>query len=393
MSGYEDTESERRHKAPYTKGNPIPTIKRYKEEKEERQEEARKYDNQADDEQNDEREQQDAGAQDTDHANSGKAEDEAQPAIDTSQVDAAATDPRERRKDLKKRKDERAEREVTDPVTHLPVKIHDLTSDALKEVPENDEPFGSTTETATGLTNKKKSGKQLQAERQDLQSSHDSMRVLFPPPNFETVKRELTSINNRGLTVGLVGTAAILALAAGLEKLFVFERFANAWLTGTIIWLIGTAISVGAISALIFGIRDWTTKRVDSLWDHEVWDANAQNYQVKPDAHETETVAWLNALLGSVWPLVNPDLFTSLADTLEDVMQASLPKMVEMVSVNDIGQGAESIRILGVKWLPTGAAARPVTEDGDLKDSTSANGNDRKVQGEGEVDQPQENSR
>lgn len=54
-------------------------------------------------------------------------------------------------------------------------------------------------------------------------------------------------------------------------------------------------------------------------------------------------------------------------------MQASLPKFVRMVSVDDIGQGSESIQILGIKWLPTGAAARTVTEDGDLKSSGDSN--------------------
>ena len=101
----------------------------------------------------------------------------------------------------------------------------------------------------------------------------------------------------------------------------------------------------------------------------------------KPRARETETVAWLNALLGSVWPLINPDLFISLADTLEDVMQASLPNVVKMVSVNDVGQGSEAVRILGIKWLPTGAAAQTVTEDGKLQ--APSQNNDRKVPGEG----------
>ena len=33
-------------------------------------------------------------------------------------------------------------------------------------------------------------------------------------------------------------------------------------------------------------------------------------------------------------------------------MQASLPKFVRMVNVEDFGQGSEAIRILGIKWLP-----------------------------------------
>jgi hypothetical protein len=66
-------------------------------------------------------------------------------------------------------------------------------------------------------------------------------------------------------------------------------------------------------------------------------------------------------------------------------MQASLPKMVRMVSVDDIGQGSEALRLLGVRWLPTGAAARSVSEDGKLKQRDEQK-NDRSVSGEGEVD-------
>ena len=64
-------------------------------------------------------------------------------------------------------------------------------------------------------------------------------------------------------------------------------------------------------------------------------------------------------------------------------MQASLPSMVRMVAVQDIGQGSEALRILGVRWLPTGAAARSVDADGKLKSSREEKG-DRKVQDNGE---------
>lgn len=65
-------------------------------------------------------------------------------------------------------------------------------------------------------------------------------------------------------------------------------------------------------------------------------------------------------------------------------MQASLPKMVRMVSVDDIGQGSEAMRILGVRWLPTGAAAMSVSDGGKLKSSDGSK-SDRSVPGEGEV--------
>jgi Ca2+-dependent lipid-binding protein len=33
-----------------------------------------------------------------------------------------------------------------------------------------------------------------------------------------------------------------------------------------------------------------------------------------------ESVEWMNALLSVVWGIVNPDMFQTVADTLEDVM-------------------------------------------------------------------------
>lgn len=67
------------------------------------------------------------------------------------------------------------------------------------------------------------------------------------------------------------------------------------------------------------------------------------------------------------------------------VMQASLPKFVRMVAVEDLGQGSEAIRILGVRWLPTGAAAMSVKVNGEIK-SDSQGKNDRTVPGQGELE-------
>ena len=58
-----------------------------------------------------------------------------------------------------------------------------------------------------------------------------------------------------------------------------------------------------------------------------------------------------------------------------------------MVAVEDIGQGSEALRVLGVRWLPTGAAARSVNKDGNLK-SAEEEKNDRTVQDQGEGETP-----
>ena len=60
----------------------------------------------------------------------------------------------------------------------------------------------------------------------------------------------------------------------------------------------------------------------------------------------------MNTLLGIVWGLINPDMFASVADTLEDVMGASVPGVIENVRVAEINQGNNPIRILSLRALP-----------------------------------------
>lgn len=430
MSGQDDAEESRqRYQAPYTPRNTIPTIKKYREEKEARKQEASGVDDGEDgsrrerakdyardywhgDEDGDNgtenaQPQRDQDALQDHGGDGGRREgedqldeddedpEEEELAVDTSEADPMAHDPKQRRKGMKKRKDERAEREVTDPVTHLPVTIHDYTSAALKEVPENDPQFGTTPRSATGLSNKTKSNQQLRKERHEMEDSRESMQALFPPPSYDVMRQELVAINNLGVTAGLIGTVVILVIAIGLERLLRLEMLPDAnpdqekarWFMGLAVWMALGLMTIGGIWALIVGVRDWMTHKIDSAWEDGVWEANRKGGKRDAKAHETETVTWLNSLLSSVWPLVNPDLFTSLADTLEDVMQASLPSLVHMVSVDDVGQGSESVRILGIRWLPTGAASRSVGEDGKLESvEKSKQENDRKVPGEGQVD-------
>ena len=65
-----------------------------------------------------------------------------------------------------------------------------------------------------------------------------------------------------------------------------------------------------------------------------------------------ESAEWMNSLVGLVWSLVNPEMFSALADTVEDVMQASLPGMIENVRVAELSQGSNPIRILSLRALP-----------------------------------------
>ncbi|KAH8667950.1 putative meiotically up-regulated gene protein [Tricladium varicosporioides] len=155
------------------------------------------------------------------------------------------------------------------------------------------------------------------------------------------------------------------------------------------IFLTLTGITAVVGLGIILQLQGWLGKKIEAIWEDEVWDA-ARIEEEKSNKSQNrlpESVAWMNSMLASVWPLINPDLFASLVDMLEDVMQASLPKVVRMVSIDDLGQGSESIRVLGIRWLPTGAADRSVDEEGNIQNTTNEEANDRGVPGQGEEEE------
>jgi Ca2+-dependent lipid-binding protein len=60
----------------------------------------------------------------------------------------------------------------------------------------------------------------------------------------------------------------------------------------------------------------------------------------------------MNTMLEVVWGLINPEMFQAVADTLEDVMQASVPGIIENIRVAEINQGSNPLRILSLRALP-----------------------------------------
>ncbi|KAK3372634.1 hypothetical protein B0H63DRAFT_485410 [Podospora didyma] len=313
---------------------------------------------------------------------------------------AGSIDPKEKRKAMKKAKRHGGGREVTDPVTHLPMVIHDMTNKDLNSTPENEPDVGSDHRTMTGLSAASKSQQQLGTEKSEIDQSHDGMRNLFPPPDFEDTKREMMRTYRNALAFGLTSISALAILAIGVITLLQpnsglggtsgsgwlhrsTEFRGRSWHWPSVVTVL--AATAGASFLLVQGISGWLSKKVRDIFEDEIWDAARceELNRNKSEKELPESVAWLNSLLTSIWPLINPDLFASVVDTLEDVMQASLPKIIRMVSVDDLGQGSEAIRILGVKWLPSGAASQSVDAEGKPQGSK---GNDRVASGEGHIE-------
>lgn len=99
------------------------------------------------------------------------------------------------------------------------------------------------------------------------------------------------------------------------------------------------------------GVWLWIKELVRSGREME-WESEAERGKTATTNLLPESVEWMNTLVGIVWGLVNPDMFAAVGDTLEDVMQASVPGVIENVRVAEIDQGSNPIRILSLRALP-----------------------------------------
>lgn len=359
MAARDDTETSRRdYKSPYTPHHPVPNIHRYREEKAHReaqyssptpdQDDANWTDRAADtakaylkgekpqshqhsaakpypsenkntveppghqDQHHEPPHQQKEYGDNEDNGDNGDVGEGGDLADDTSESAAVARDPKERRKQMKKRPDDPTERTVTDPVTHLPITIHDFTKNDLNTAPENEPASGNHHRTATGTSAKSKDDEHLQGEASECQAYHSGMEMLFPPPAFDNVRAELASIYKTAAVFGLGLVVGLTAVLLALARVFVRSEL-NLYISTSAILL--TTSGVGA--AVIWAMRDWIDKKVAAVWDDELWEAERQRGKELSKAEMPESTQWLNSLLASIWPLVNPDLFTSLVDTLE----------------------------------------------------------------------------
>ncbi|KAJ4297531.1 hypothetical protein N0V90_005423 [Kalmusia sp. IMI 367209] len=99
------------------------------------------------------------------------------------------------------------------------------------------------------------------------------------------------------------------------------------------------------------GVFLWVKEVIRSGREVE-WDSEKTRGQMATANLLPESVEWMNTMLGIVWGLINPDMFIGVADMLEDVMQASVPGIIENVRVAEINQGSNPIRILSLRALP-----------------------------------------
>jgi len=246
--------------------------------------------------------------------------------------------------------DSKNRRTIHDPVTGADVEIEDITSQHIKTA-ENPQ----LTVPNANLVNP---GKDTTVKTDAAQSGEDyrlAQDVTAPPHPVAKGATTDVPIHGEKTNVLFHPTPSV-----SYEVMFeAIEARANVLCVGVFVAIVGMGKMFGGslwgliplagcvVSGVYLWMKDLVKRGRDLEWESEKRRGETAVVNLIP-----ESVEWLNTALGLVWGLVNPEMFAAVADTLEDVMQASVPGVIENVKVNDISQGSNPLRVLSLRALP-----------------------------------------
>ncbi|KAI0357862.1 hypothetical protein OH77DRAFT_1308845 [Trametes cingulata] len=190
----------------------------------------------------------------------------------------------------------------------------------------------------------------------------------FPPPNWKEHRDKVLSITNA--SIGYISAAFVASFL--LSALF-------SSVTTRVLCLIPPALlsycllfRVNKAAEADFEQRIWHAERMRGLAAGSDVDGDGK---VTDEERTRESAEWANAVIRGLWPILNTDLFSSLIDMLEDIMQSSVPTFIHSVRVADIGLGSNAGRITSIRSLPD-ATTRDTGDPTRGEDSLSAMGID-----------------
>ncbi|KAE8443847.1 hypothetical protein EG329_001256 [Mollisiaceae sp. DMI_Dod_QoI] len=161
--------------------------------------------------------------------------------------------------------------------------------------------------------------------------------VIYHPIPIADLKRAFYALEGvvHATTIGVViGTIVLNGLFLGWG----FKSFFASFFAGIIV---------------ACGIHLWL-RNIQEDANAINWDAERKRAIAATESLLPESVEWMNSLVGIIWNLINPEMFAAMADTLEDVMQASVPPaLIQNVRVSSIGLGDQPFKILSLRALPS----------------------------------------
>ncbi|BGO94717.1 hypothetical protein NBRC10512_007335 [Rhodotorula toruloides] len=231
------------------------------------------------------------------------------------------------------------EREVFDPVTHKMVVIRDAKLEDFQNPklfdPQNLDP--SNLGTGGPSTNPPSSGGASIKHTTPLPVEPSNINFFpYPPPVDQNGLKAITRTIN----------SYALAILGGLGVIWFF----TAWRAGWAAFLFRSQV-IGAVALCVFFAHGIVVRKIEKELERIRLEMHKQR-GMKFSPPTPESVEWLNAFTKVIWPLINPDMFTSIVDMIEDTLQASLPGFVDAVKIEDMTIGKNAFRILNMRALP-----------------------------------------
>ncbi|TKA61480.1 hypothetical protein B0A49_10274 [Cryomyces minteri] len=236
---------------------------------------------------------------------------------------------------------------VTDPTTGHQVVISDVNKETLKNVenpilsvpnanlgkstPVKTDPFQPYDEYKHNQDITAPPDPVAEGSTSDVPIHGEKTNILFHPTPSVSYEPTFAALENKAYMLCAGVSIAIIVLG---------KQFG-----GSLWGMIPLAMCVS--SGIFLWVKEVVRSGREVEWDSEKTRGETATANLLP-----ESVEWMNTLLGIIWGLINPDMFQSVADTLEDVMQASVPGVIENVRVAEINQGSNPIRILSLRALP-----------------------------------------
>jgi len=229
-------------------------------------------------------------------------------------------------------KNNKGEQLVRDPITGLDVIIHDAN-------------FSSYDSAALDSSNPKPGPASTPPKGGKTSAKHQAPEPVQPTNvSFQPYPPEI-STQSLGGFFGHMDKLGYM-LAAGLTVVWLFTAFGRGF------WAFSFRTSlIAGIAFAGFSMISITRRNMEKELERIRMDLHRVRGE-KFSPPTAESVEWLNALLKTVWGLINPDMFISLADMVEDIMQASLPSFIDSVKLSDLGQGTNPVRIVAMRGLP-----------------------------------------
>ena len=226
----------------------------------------------------------------------------------------------------------KGEREVDDPITGGDVIIRDGKKITSIDTKRLDSRFPN------GYSTQPLKEDAVQDPRYTSPEPVEPSSVLlqpFPePPNTEILEQLKMSFNNVALWV-----------AALIIVVWAMSAFGHGWFAffaRTGVLLVAALFVYGALGLAFSNVN----KSMEAL--------RAAMHKQRGEKFcppMPESVEWLNAAIACLWKQLNPEMFVSMLDMVEDIMQSSLPSFVEAVKISDFGLGENPLRMIAMRAL------------------------------------------